>query len=147
MLYPNVKLGFGPATDEGFYYDFDFAEALSENELGKIEKLMKKLASRNLVTIKISEDEYDFANKPYKKELYDELKSQNKEITFYALQDPLNKEIVFKDLCAGNHIESTKNIKNFKLLSIAGAYWRGDSKNKQLTRNLRNIMRNKRWIR
>ncbi|WP_427909739.1 threonine--tRNA ligase [Mycoplasmopsis bovis] len=134
MLYPNVKLGFGPATDEGFYYDFDFAEALSENELGKIEKLMKKLASRNLVTIKISEDEYDFANKPYKKELYDELKSQNKEITFYALQDPLNKEIVFKDLCAGNHIESTKNIKNFKLLSIAGAYWRGDSKNKQLTR-------------
>ncbi len=87
MLYPNVKLGFGPATDEGFYYDFDFAEALSENELGKIEKLMKKLASRNLVTIKISEDEYDFANKPYKKELYDELKSQNKEITFYALQE------------------------------------------------------------
>ncbi len=79
---------------------------------------MKKLASRNLVTIKINEDEYDFANKPYKKELYDELKSQNKEITFYALQDPLNKEIVFKDLCAGNHIESTKNIKNFKLLSI-----------------------------
>ncbi|WP_027334894.1 threonine--tRNA ligase [Mycoplasmopsis felifaucium] len=134
MLYPNVKLGFGPATDEGFYYDFDFAETFSETELPKIEKLMKKLASRNLITVQIPESEYDFTNKPYKKELYDELKAQGKEITFYALQDPLNKEIVFKDLCAGNHVESTKHIKHFKLLNIAGAYWRGNSDNKQLTR-------------
>lgn len=74
MLYFNVKLGFGFVIDEGFYYDFDFVEVLSENELGKIEKLMKKLVSRNLVIIKISEDEYDFVNKFYKKELYDELK-------------------------------------------------------------------------
>lgn len=133
-LYPNVKLGFGPATDEGFYYDFDFEQPLSVEELPKIEKLMKKLAARNLVTIQIDESEYDFTNKPYKKELYDELKAQGKTITFYALQDPLNKEIVFKDLCAGNHIESTKQIKNFKLLNIAGAYWRGNSDNIQLTR-------------
>ncbi|UUD35685.1 threonine--tRNA ligase [Mycoplasmopsis caviae] len=133
-LYPEVKLGFGPATDEGFYYDFEFKEPLSVNDLGKIEKLMKKLANRNLVTIQISEKDYDFTNKPYKKELYDELKQQGKKVTFYALQDPLNKEIVFKDLCAGGHIESTKVIKNFKLLSIAGAYWRGNSNNIQLTR-------------
>ncbi|WP_029513220.1 threonine--tRNA ligase [Mycoplasmopsis primatum] len=134
MLYPNVKLGFGPATDEGFYYDFDFDEPFSETELAKIEKLMKKLASRNLVTIQIDESDYDFNNKPYKKELYDELKSQNKNITFYALQDPLSKEIIFRDLCAGDHVENTKAIRNFKLLNIAGAYWRGDSNNKQLTR-------------
>lgn len=134
QLYGNVKLGFGPATDEGFYYDFEFENTFSDSELAKIEKRMKHLASRNLVTIKIDEKDYDFTNKPYKKELYDELKSQGKEITFYGLQDPLNKEIVFKDLCAGNHIESTKNIKNFKLLNIAGAYWRGNSENIQLTR-------------
>ncbi|WP_029906021.1 threonine--tRNA ligase [Mycoplasmopsis opalescens] len=133
-LYPSVKLGFGPATDEGFYYDFDFPETFSVSELAKIEKLMKKLASRNLVTIQIDKSEYDFDQKPYKKELYDELKARGETITFYALQDPLNKEIVFKDLCAGNHVENTKVIKNFKLLSIAGAYWRGNSDNKQLTR-------------
>ncbi|MBU4689733.1 threonine--tRNA ligase [Mycoplasma zalophidermidis] len=133
-LYPGVKLGFGPATDEGFYYDFEFPESISDQELNKIEKLMKKLSSRNLVTIQIPESEYDFTDKPYKKELYDELKQRGETITFYALQDPLNHEIVFKDLCAGGHIESTKNLKNFKLLSLAGAYWRGNSDNIQLTR-------------
>ncbi|WP_029512583.1 threonine--tRNA ligase [Mycoplasmopsis iners] len=133
-LYPNVKLGFGPATDEGFYYDFEFEQPFSVDELGKVEKLMKKLASRNLETIQIPESEYSFENKPYKKELYDELKAQGKEITFYALKDPLNGEIVFKDLCAGGHVPSTKVIKHFKLLSIAGAYWRGNSDNIQLTR-------------
>lgn len=133
-LYPNVKLGFGPATDEGFYYDFEFENPLSDQDLNKIEKLMKKLASRNLETIQIDENQYDFNNKPYKKELYDELKAQGQVVTFYALQDPLNKEIIFKDLCAGGHIHSTKNLKHFKLLSLAGAYWRGNSDNIQLTR-------------
>lgn len=133
-LYPGVKLGFGPATNEGFYYDFDFPESFSDTDLSKIEKLMKKLASRNLVTIQTPASEYDFTDKPYKKELYDELVERGEKVTFYALQDPLNKEIVFKDLCAGGHVESTKVIRNFKLLNIAGAYWRGDSDNKQLTR-------------
>ncbi|QBF34535.1 threonine--tRNA ligase [Mycoplasmopsis phocirhinis] len=133
-LYPQVKLGFGPATEEGFYYDFEFQDTISESELNKIEKLMKKLASRNLVTVQIDEKDFDFSNKPYKKELYDELKQKGEKITFYALQDPLNHELVFKDLCAGGHVESTKNLKNFKLLSLAGAYWRGDSNNIQLTR-------------
>lgn len=133
-LYPGVKLGFGPATDEGFYYDFDFETPFSVEELTKVERTMKQLASRNLVMIQVDASEYDFHNKPYKKELYEEFVSQGKEVTFYALQDPQNKEIVFVDLCAGNHIENTKVIKNFKLLSIAGAYWRGNSDNKQLTR-------------
>ncbi|WP_117275427.1 threonine--tRNA ligase [Mycoplasmopsis edwardii] len=133
-LYPNVKLGFGPATDEGFYYDFEFESPLSDTELSKIEKLMKKLASRNLVMTQVSEDTYSFENKPYKKELYDELKAQGKEITFYSLIDPLSKEVIFTDLCAGGHVHDTKNIKNFKLLHLAGAYWRGNSDNIQLTR-------------
>ncbi|MEA4115483.1 threonine--tRNA ligase [Mycoplasma sp. 744] len=133
-LYPDTKLAFGPATDEGFYYDFEFSKPLSVEELSKIEKVMKKLASRNLVTIPFEEYQYSFDNKPYKKELYEELKSQGKNITFYALQDPLNKEIIFSDLCAGGHIENTKNLKHFKLLSLAGAYWRGNSDNIQLTR-------------
>lgn len=111
LLYPQVKLGFGPATQEGFYYDFEFAEGISDSEIAKIERLMKKLASRNLITVQISEDEYDFTDKPYKKELYDELKERGETITFYALQDPFNKEIVFKDLCAGGHVESTKKLK------------------------------------
>ncbi|WBP83819.1 threonine--tRNA ligase [Mycoplasmopsis edwardii] len=133
-LYPNVKLGFGPATDEGFYYDFEFESPLSDTELSKIEKLMKRLASRNLVMTQVSEDTYSFKNKPYKKELYDELKAQGKEITFYSLIDPLSKEVIFTDLCAGGHVHDTKNIKNFKLLHLAGAYWRGNSDNIQLTR-------------
>ncbi|MCU4706694.1 threonine--tRNA ligase [Mycoplasma sp. CSL7503-lung] len=133
-LYPNVKLGFGPATDEGFYYDFEFSEPLSDSELNKIERLMKKLASRNLVMNQVSEEEYDLTEKPYKQELYNELKAAGKTITFYSLVDPLSKEVVFTDLCAGNHVEDTKNIKHFKLLSLAGAYWRGNSDNIQLTR-------------
>ncbi|QCZ36548.1 threonine--tRNA ligase [Mycoplasma nasistruthionis] len=134
MLYPGVKLGFGPATDEGFYYDFEFVEPLSDTDLAKIERLMKKLASRNLEMIQVDASQYDFSDKPYKKELFDELVSQGKNITFYALKDPLNQEIVFVDLCAGGHVENTKNIKNLKLLSLAGAYWRGNSDNIQLTR-------------
>ncbi|AWX70039.1 threonine--tRNA ligase [Mycoplasmopsis anatis] len=133
-LYPNVKLGFGPATDEGFYYDFEFENPISDTELNKIEKLMKKLASRNLVMKQVTINEYNFENKPYKKELYDELKNKGADITFYALVDPLSNETVFVDLCAGNHVEDTKKIKHFKLLSLAGAYWRGNSDNIQLTR-------------
>lgn len=133
-LYPNVKLGFGPATDEGFYYDFEFETPLSDTELNKIEKMMKKLASRNLVMKRVDESHYSFENKPYKKELYDELKAKGAEITFYALVDPLNNEEVFVDLCAGGHVEDTKKIKHFKLLNLAGAYWRGNSDNIQLTR-------------
>ncbi|SYV92617.1 Threonine--tRNA ligase, partial [Mycoplasmopsis synoviae] len=122
-LFPETKLGFGPATSEGFYYDFEFKEPLSDSELLKIEKMMKKLASRNLKMEQVSLSDYSFDNQPYKKELYDEFKSQNKEVTFYTLADPLNKEKVFTDLCAGGHVEDTKHIKHFKLLSLAGAYW------------------------
>lgn len=133
-LFPNVKLGFGPATSEGFYYDFEFEAPLSDNDLVLIEKTMKKLANNGYKMIKVDPSEYSFDNQPYKQELFKEIQAKNQEATFYSLIDPNTKEHLFVDLCAGGHIESTAKIKHFKLLSLAGAYWRGDSNNIQLTR-------------
>lgn len=133
-LYPDVKLGFGPATKEGFYYDFEFSTPISDKDLDKIEKLMKKLASGGYKMESVDGQDYDFSDKPYKKELFDELKLKNANATFYALINPADKTNLFTDLCAGGHVDSTKYLKNFKLLSIAGAYWRGNSDNIQLTR-------------
>ncbi|ACF07469.1 Threonine--tRNA ligase [Metamycoplasma arthritidis] len=133
-LYPNTKLAIGPAIDEGFYYDFEFEKPLLESDLPKIEKQMHKLAEQGYVMEKVDVQNYNFDNQPYKKEMFEELKKDKKEITFYAYIHPKTKENLFVDLCVGNHVESTKEIKHFKLLSLAGAYWRGDSKNKMLTR-------------
>ena len=141
-LYPEVKLGIGPAIENGFYYDFDLpAEASGEGgfspakitpeDLPKIEKEMQTIIKQNLDFIKkeISQNEAEklFADQPYKLELIKELGEQK--ISTYQSGD-------FIDLCAGPHIENTKeiNTKAFKLTKIAGAYWRGDEKNKMLTR-------------
>ena len=131
-LFPNTKLGFGPATEEGFYYDFQFENPLSENDLIKIEKQMKKIISGGYKVAQVSD--FKFNNQPFKKELLKELKDQNQTITYYGLINPSNKESVFTDLCKGNHAHSVSEIKHFKLLSLAGAYWRGNSDNPQLTR-------------
>lgn len=133
-LYPNAKLSIGPAIEEGFYYDFEFDQPLLESDLPRIEKLMKKLAEQGYVMRQVGIEDYSFDNQPYKKELYDEFVAQGKEITFFQYYHPKTNEVLFTDLCAGGHIENTKEIKNFKLLSVAGAYWRGDSNNKMLTR-------------
>ncbi|WP_436359019.1 threonine--tRNA ligase [Mycoplasma sp. 480] len=133
-LYPNVQLGFGPSTEEGFYYDFKFEKPISDEDLNKIEKKMKSLASGGYKMVKTSGENYSFTDKPFKKELYDEIISKNQEVTFYSLINPSNNKILFEDLCSGGHEDSTSKIKHFKLLSIAGAYWRGKSKNEQLTR-------------
>ncbi|WP_434336878.1 threonine--tRNA ligase [Mesomycoplasma conjunctivae] len=132
-LYPDVKLGFGPSTKEGFYYDFEFSTPISNLDLPKIEKLMKKLASSNLQIVQTDGKNIDFSTQIYKKELLEEFESQNKNITFYSIVDAKNN-ILFEDLCVGGHVGEIKNIKHFKLLNTAGAYWRGDSKNIQLTR-------------
>lgn len=133
-LFPNTKLGFGPATNEGFYYDFEFEKPLLETDLLKIEKQMRKIVSMGLKMEKAPDDyAYDFSNQPYKKELEQELKQKKAAITYYALVDKNNKNY-FVDLCRGGHIETINKIKNFKLLSLAGAYWRGNSDNIQLTR-------------
>ncbi|AXE60762.1 threonine--tRNA ligase [[Mycoplasma] phocae] len=133
-LYPNAKLAIGPAIDEGFYYDFEIEEGILESDLPRIEKLMKKMAMQGYEMKLVDESQYSFDNQPYKKELRDEFVREGKKITFYQYYHPKNNEILFTDLCSGGHISNTKEIKHFKLLSVAGAYWRGDSKNKMLTR-------------
>lgn len=127
-LYPQVKFGIGPAIEEGFYYDIDLDQSLLEEDLITIEAKMHELAAKNEKIIRevVSKEEAKkiFANNPYKIELINEL---NEDITIF-------KQGNFIDLCYGPHLLYTGNIKHFKLLSIAGAYWRGDSKNKMLTR-------------
>lgn len=127
-LYPEAKLGFGPAIEDGFYYDIDLPFQLTEEDLSKIEKEMHKIAARNepFVRKEVSKEEalQLFKDNPYKIELINGIEGP---ITIYSQGN-------FFDLCAGPHIEKTGKIQNFKLLSIAGAYWRGNSKNKQLQR-------------
>lgn len=131
-LYPGVKLAIGPAIKNGFYYDIDFENySFTENDLPKVEEKMKELAKikSNFIRKEISKvDAIDYFKKkkdPYKLELLEDLEDGN--ITFYTQGN-------FTDLCRGPHIPNTGYIKAIKLMSIAGAYWRGDEKNKQLTR-------------
>ena len=131
-IFPDTKLAIGPSIEEGFYYDFEFSKPLSDTDLPKIEKQMKKLVSGGYKIQVI--DAITYTNQPYKQELRERFESEGKDITFYGMINPSNGESIFTDLCAGGHIESVSSIKNFKLLSIAGAYWKGDSNNTQLTR-------------
>lgn len=130
-LYPDVKFSIGPAIEEGFYYDIDLPETISNKELIKIEKEMVKLTKKNdsFVRKEITYQEAQelFANNSYKLYLIEKIKSRNEKITIYSQGD-------FVDLCQGIHVGSTNKIKHFKLLSVAGAYWLGDSKNKMLQR-------------
>ncbi|WP_041715764.1 threonine--tRNA ligase [Acetivibrio clariflavus] len=131
-LYPNVKLAIGPAIDNGFYYDFDVERPFSVEELAQIEEEMKKIIKEDLKlerftlprdeAIKFMEEK----GESYKVELIRDL-PEGETISFY-------KQGEFVDLCAGPHVESTGKIKAFKLLSVAGAYWRGNEKNKMLQR-------------
>ena len=127
-LYPDALFGFGPAIENGFYYDIDFKKPIIEEDLAAIEKKMKELASKDerIVRKQVTKQEAleIFKNNPYKLELIEGI---DEDITVFTQGN-------FVDLCRGPHIMSTGLIKHFKLLSIAGAYWRGDSKNKQLCR-------------
>ena len=127
-LYPDALFGYGPAIENGFYYDIDFKEPIIEEDLAKIEKKMRELASKDerIVRQVLSKKEAleVFKNNPYKVEL---IQGIEEDITTFT-------QGKFVDLCRGPHIMSTGQIKHFKLLSLAGAYWRGDSKNKQLVR-------------
>lgn len=130
-LYPDAKFGVGPSIEEGFYYDIDFGEkVLTEADLPEIEKAMAKYAAQNQILARREVSKAEalkvFAADPYKSELIRDL-PEGEIITLYSQGD-------FTDLCRGPHVPNTKWIKSFKLLSLAGAYWRGDSKNKQLTR-------------
>lgn len=132
-LFPKVKMAMGPANDDGFYFDFDSnGEEISEKDFPKIEAEMQKIIDRNLPLtreeITPNEARKMFSNNPYKLEWIDEIEKRNEKLTVYRTGDE------FADLCSGPHVKSTGEVKAFKLLSVAGAYWHGDEKNKMLTR-------------
>ena len=146
-LWPDTKLGIGPAIENGFYYDFDFRKVkiqkqefkLSPDELPRIEKRMHEIIEKDFKFIKEEIDAKKakkiFENQPYKLELIEELVKEKKPITIYYTC-PAKIKNCFVDLCAGPHVDSTKDLRstNFKLTKIAGAYWRGSEENPMLTR-------------
>ncbi|MFA5745450.1 MAG: threonine--tRNA ligase [archaeon] len=130
-LFPNVKFAIGPSIEEGFYYDVDINRAFTDEELIKIEEEVNKIIKEDL---KFERHEVNFSkalelfkDEPYKLEMINELKEKGESLSYYQLGD-------FIDLCRGPHIPSSGKIKAFKVLKAAGAYWRGDAKNKQLQR-------------
>ena len=131
-LYPETKLAIGPSIANGFYYDLDRETPFTTEDLEKIEAEMKKIVKEDLKLERFtrSRDEavayFKEKEEPYKVELVEDL-PEGEEISFYSQGE-------FTDLCAGPHLMSTKAVKAFKLTSLAGAYWRGDEKNKMLTR-------------
>lgn len=131
-IYPNTKLSIGPATSEGFYYDFDFKTPINNDDLSKIEAEMKKIIKANFEikrSVVSREEALKRATKEgetYKIELINAI-PEGEEVSIYTQGD-------FSDVCRGPHLRSTGMIKAFKLTKLAGAYWRGDEKNKMLTR-------------
>ncbi len=132
-IWPNAKRTIGPAIENGFYYDFDFGEdSISEDDFPKIEEKMKEILKSwdhfNHVEVSKEEALEKVKGNEYKVELINEFSNEGQKITFYKAGD-------FEDLCRGGHVENpSKEIGAFKILSLAGAYWRGDEKNKMLTR-------------
>ena len=128
-LYKNVKLAIGPVIEDGFYYDFDMEERITEEDFKKIEAEMKKIVKENLkIERKVMSKEEAlelFKDEPYKIELINDIK--DKTVSIYSQGD-------FFDLCRGPHLPSTKYVKHFKLLSVSGAYWKGNENNKMLQR-------------
>lgn len=132
-LYPKVKLGIGPTIEDGFYYDFDFDDQkITDGDLEKIFSSMIQIIEPkvpfNREELSITEAKILFTNQPYKLEIIEDLEKEgHKTVSIYRTGE-------FTDLCEGPHVENTSQIGPFKLLSIAGAYWRGSEKNKMLTR-------------
>jgi threonyl-tRNA synthetase len=131
-LFPDAKYGIGPPVQDGFYYDFAFSKPISESDLGAIESRMRRIAQedrpfiREIVSRQQALDEFRKRGQDYKLELING-KVEGDEVSLYRTGD-------FVDLCRGPHVRSTKDLKFFKLLRVAGAYWRGDEKKPQLTR-------------
>ena len=139
-LYPTTTFGVGPAIENGFYYDIDFGDVkVSDADLARIEKKMRGIIARKckMVRREVSrEDAMKWAQEngqKYKVELIEEL-PEGETISFYDLVDPKTDEVLFSDLCKGPHVENLEEIGAFKLMRVAGAYWRGDEKREMLTR-------------
>ena len=132
-LWPDTKNTIGPAIDNGFYYDFEFSTPISDKDLGKIEKKMRETLKDwkdfSAKEVTAAEAREHFKNNPYKLELIEEIEAKGEKITLYTSGR-------FTDLCRGGHVEDAQsiNLDSFKLDRVAGAYWRGDEKNKMLTR-------------
>ena len=131
-LYPEAKYGIGPAVEDGFYYDFNFGKPISESDLPAIESRMRRLVQADIPFVheilprERAIEEFRKRGQDYKLELIAD-KVEGDEVSVYWRRD-------FLDLCRGPHVRSTRDIKAFKLLRVAGAYWRGDEKRPQLTR-------------
>jgi threonyl-tRNA synthetase len=132
QLYPDAKYGIGPAVQDGFYYDFDFGKPISESDLPAIESRMRRLAQEDIPFVhellprEQAISEFLKRGQDYKLELIED-KVEGDTVSVYRTGD-------FLDLCRGPHVRSTRDLKAFKLLRVAGAYWRGDEKKPQLTR-------------
>ena len=130
--FPDAKLGIGPVIDNGFYYDIDSPTPITAEDLPELEKEMKRIIGENLPITRIdvsreeAEKRFKEIEDPYKIELLEAI-PEGEQVSIYEQGE-------FFDLCRGVHVPSTGKLKEFKLLSIAGAYWRGDSKNKMLQR-------------
>lgn len=130
-LYPNVQVTIGPAIKDGFYYDFDTDKPFTDEDLPKIEAEMKKIIKENIPVIRKTMNKKDAIeyfkknNEPYKVEIIEDIDADT--VSFYEQGD-------FIDLCRGPHVPSTGYLKSYKLMSVAGSYWRGDSNNKMLSR-------------
>lgn len=136
-LYPSLKKAMGPAIEDGFYFDFDLKDKVSEADFPKIEKEMKRLIGLDLKMvhehISIVGAEKIFKKNPYKMDWINQISKRGEKVSIYKMVDHKGK-VYDLDLCSGPHADSTGEVKAFKLLSIAGAYWHGDEKNKMLTR-------------
>ncbi|MDO8452843.1 MAG: threonine--tRNA ligase [bacterium] len=136
-MFPSLKAAMGPATSEGYYFDFDFEGKIQEKDFEKIEKDMQALINQNLPFVRQevspAEARKLFKGNEYKLEWVDEIEKKGEKVSVYWIGDPKGKGS-WVDLCSGPHVSSTGEIGAFKLLSIAGAYWHGDEKNKMLTR-------------
>ncbi|HMB26150.1 MAG TPA: threonine--tRNA ligase [Patescibacteria group bacterium] len=138
-LFPEAKLAIGPAIENGFYYDFDLGEkAFSKKDLKKIEKEMRKIVKADYefkqFVLPVDKAKEQLKDNPYKLEMLEELADQGeKEISFFENVDKEGNR-VFVDMCRGPHVQSTGQVGAFKLHKVAGAYWRGDEKNKMLQR-------------
>lgn len=151
-LWPDVKLGVGPVIEDGFYYDFDLSHRITEEDFSRIEKKMRGLAVQSLgyeredVSIADAKARAKQMNQPYKLELIEQIEKTGStaidgvDSTLSSQLSPLNDTVSFYttgsfvDLCRGGHVETTKDIGPFKLLTVAGAYWRGDEKNPMMQR-------------
>ncbi len=148
-IYPGIKLAIGPPIENGFYYDVDPPKPLKEEDLPRIEERMRELAALDQPIVRVAAKDRKDAERivledctlgqgkevaEYKLELLEAV-PEGEEVTFYDQQAEKNGKVRrFIDLCRGPHVDSTKEIRHFKLMSLAGAYWRGDVRNKQLTR-------------